>query len=107
MKSDSLKILHLTLTKKWFDMIMSGTKKEEYRAIKPYWTTRLDGREFDVIVFSNGYGKNSPKMMVEFKGLSVGKGRHDWGGGDVQVYVIKLGNVLKSATDKTEWRKSA
>ena len=25
------KILHLTLKKKWFDMIASGEKKEEYR----------------------------------------------------------------------------
>ena len=30
--------LHLTLNKKWFDMILSGEKTEEYREIKPYWT---------------------------------------------------------------------
>lgn len=35
------KILHLTLKKKWFDMIASGEKKEEYREIKPYWVDRL------------------------------------------------------------------
>lgn len=34
-------VLHLTLTKKWFDMIESGEKKEEYREIKPYWIKRL------------------------------------------------------------------
>lgn len=36
-----MKILNLTLTKNWFDLILSGIKKEEYREIKPYWITRL------------------------------------------------------------------
>ena len=36
-----MKILHLTLKKEWFDMILSGEKLEEYRDIKDYWTTRL------------------------------------------------------------------
>jgi len=35
------KTLHLTLKKKWFDMILSGEKKEEYREIKEFWATRL------------------------------------------------------------------
>ena len=30
-------VLHLNLTKKWFDMIEAGEKKEEYREIKPFW----------------------------------------------------------------------
>lgn len=36
-----MKVLHLTLKKKWFDMIASGEKKEEYREIKPFWITRF------------------------------------------------------------------
>lgn len=36
-----MKILHLTLKKKWFDMIASGKKKEEYREIKWFWIRRL------------------------------------------------------------------
>lgn len=35
------KVLNLVVTKKWFDMIVSGEKNEEYREIKPYWVTRL------------------------------------------------------------------
>ena len=34
-------ILNLTLKKKWFDMILSGEKKEEYREIKDYWARRF------------------------------------------------------------------
>lgn len=36
-----MKTLHLVLKAKWYDMIASGEKKEEYREIKPYWKKRL------------------------------------------------------------------
>lgn len=35
------KILTLTVSKQWFDMIASGEKAEEYREIKDYWIVRL------------------------------------------------------------------
>lgn len=34
-------MLILPIKKKWFDMIVSGEKKEEYREIKPYYDSRL------------------------------------------------------------------
>lgn len=34
-------MLILTIKKKWFDMILSGEKKEEYREIKEYYETRF------------------------------------------------------------------
>jgi hypothetical protein len=36
-----MKILHATLKGKWFDMIASEEKKEEYRELKEYWGKRL------------------------------------------------------------------
>ena len=36
-----MKVLKLTLKKKWFDMILSGEKTEEYREINDYWKSRL------------------------------------------------------------------
>lgn len=36
-----MKTLDLVLRRKWFDMIASGEKTEEYREIKPYWIKRL------------------------------------------------------------------
>lgn len=82
------KILHLTLMKKWFDQILEGTKKIEYREIKPYWTKRLfdkNGKsiKFDFILFRNGYSKDCRKMKVEFKGLRIGK-----------EYEIMIGKIL-------------
>lgn len=38
---DKKKVLTLTVSKEWFDMILSGEKTEEYREIKPYWVARL------------------------------------------------------------------
>ena len=35
-------MLTLPIKKKWFDMIKSGEKKEEYREIKQYWFTRFN-----------------------------------------------------------------
>lgn len=34
-------MLILPIKKKWFDMIVSGEKKEEYREIKPYYDSRF------------------------------------------------------------------
>lgn len=34
-------MMTLPIKKKWFDMILSGEKKEEYREIKPYYETRF------------------------------------------------------------------
>lgn len=79
------RILHLTLKKKWFNLIASGKKKVEYREIKSYWITRLTKsyqeldwnlqqfipREFDFIIFRNGYQKNAPTLKVEWKGLDI------------------------------------
>lgn len=36
-----MKTLDLVLKRKWFDMIASGEKTEEYREIKPYWICRF------------------------------------------------------------------
>lgn len=36
-----MKTLDLVLKRKWYDMIASGEKTEEYREIKPYWVKRL------------------------------------------------------------------
>lgn len=35
------KVLTLTVSKQWFDMIVAGEKTEEYREIKGYWVKRL------------------------------------------------------------------
>lgn len=93
-----MQVLHLTLKRCWFDMIHSGIKKEEYREVKPYWSTRLQGKRFDAVRFRNGYGTNAPEVTVSLSGpISVGRGRPEWGAPKGEdVFIIPLGAVMSS-----------
>ena len=90
------RVLRLTLKRRWFDMIASGEKKEEYREPGKWILSRLEGKEYDLIEFKNGYGPNVPTMEVEYLGWSIDFGRLDWGAGFDELVVIRLGKVLKT-----------
>ena len=49
--------LQLALKGEYFDQIASGEKPEEFREVTPYWTKRLDGRNYDRIILTRGYPK--------------------------------------------------
>ena len=85
------KVLRLTVCKKWFDMIVAGTKNEEYREIKAYWAKRLTAncecyydvaneyycgriiyRPFTHVLFINGYSKNSTRIEKKIKEICIG-----------------------------------
>ena len=101
-----MKILHLTLKKKWFDMILSGEKTEEYREMKAYWYRRLVYyseppmyifNDFVMVCFTNGYAKDAPTMTVECLGIEVNSGKTEWGANYSQhYYVIKLGKIIST-----------
>ena len=91
------RILRLTLKRKWFDMIASGEKREEYRTPGKWILSRLEGKEYDRIEFKNGYGKGVPTMEVEYFGWAYSFGKPHWGGGgepDQPFATIYLGRVL-------------
>lgn len=67
----TVKVLHLTLLKKWFDLIATGEKRIEYRAFSPHWIARLAGKRFDEVHFRNGYRKDSPWMRVKCDGITA------------------------------------
>lgn len=96
-------MLTLPIKKKWFDMIKSGEKKEEYREIKPYYARRftyLDEQLSEVfikgamyVIFRNGYRKDSPavKCLVN---IDTGKGNPNWGAEPGKLYyVLKILSV--------------
>lgn len=94
--------LHLVLKRKWYDMIASGEKTEEYREIKPYWSNRLmweiDGfcgfNSYKYICFSKGYTKT--RMTFESAGININYGKPEWGAPtDRNVFIIKLGKRIK------------
>ena len=86
------KVLTLTVSKQWFDMIVACEKTEEYREIKPYWIKRLTTNcevEYDValetycgkvlyrpythVLFINGYRKDSPRIEKDIESITIGK----------------------------------
>ena len=83
-KRKNLTTLHLNLRREFFGAIAAGTKRIEYRDRKPYWKTRLEGRQYDLIKFRNGYTPNAPEMIVEFRGIQKRL-----------KYEILLGRILK------------
>lgn len=101
-------MLILPIKKKWYDMILSGKKEEEYREIKPYWTKRLNkifdfapwdgypiGTDYHKIMFRNGYGKNAPSFIAECT-LDVGTGKEEWGAEkNKQYFVLTVHKILK------------
>ena len=82
-------MMTFTIKKKWFDLIKSGEKKEEYRDLKYYYHIRivsLVGKNnhkkllekgekvpFKDLKLRNGYGKDSPSIIVS-GWISIGKG---------------------------------
>lgn len=88
--------LHLTLKKKWFNLIKSGQKTEEYREIKPYWDRRLMAdKQYDTVTFKNGYAKDAPTFTIELKEILSGYGVVEWGAPEGErVYILRLGEIL-------------
>lgn len=94
-----MKILYLTLKKKWFDLIKSGEKTEEYREIKPYWEKRFEGISSGKLHFKNGYSKKAPHFIIELKGIEIREGKEEWGAEKGKKYfVLKLGKIENTET---------
>lgn len=90
-------MLTLPIKKIWFDMIVSGEKKEEYREITRYWKRRLLNTCFPVvepgtrifqIAIQNGYSENAPKAILNVSGIDVGPGKPEWGAEPGKMYYI-------------------
>ncbi len=98
-------MLILPIKKKWFDMIKNREKKEEYREIKPYYTSRFnnmmdaDIRITDIgvtflITFRNGYSSNSPKIVCRCV-LRTGQGKEEWGAEKgKEYYVLEILEII-------------
>jgi hypothetical protein len=95
-------MLTLPIKRKWFDMIASGEKEEEYREIKPYYDSRFQrlGEPF-VMRFRAGYSKTSPLMECRVI-ANIRTGIEAWGAvPGVRYYVlsiIKIRNITTSST---------
>ena len=95
-------MLTLPIKKKWFDMILSGEKKEEYRDQTLYWLNRLYseiGRQHEGdkrtmttrepfwVCFRNGYSPDSPTFKAKVT-FSTGYGVEQWGAEKNKRYIV-------------------
>ncbi len=118
-------MLVLPIKKKWFDMILFGEKKEEYREIKSYWTKRfskyfeieermllkrvddffkikqgksfllLAGGKTKNIKLRNGYSNASPYVIVKVT-LLIGEGMVEYGAKiNETYYCLKILDILE------------
>lgn len=103
-----MKILHLSLKKDPFDVMVTGEKTKEYRKFSKWIKSRLfdkrgNPKTYDLIKFVNGYGSDKPYFICKFDGVIKG---------DVSIniefsngllisdlseddYIIKLGEILE------------
>lgn len=112
-----MKTLHLPLKAKWYEMIESGVKTEEYREKKPHWIKRfakiyparyrglfnscVEKNDFTPLLgkvvtptckfvkFYYGYTRRT--MIFEFLHITLDKGKSEWGAPNEYVFIIKLG----------------
>ncbi len=85
------KALQLVLTGDWYHKISEGSKREEYRAITPYWWKRIftspwiekplsggyNGR-FRYVRFRLGYAKDAPSMVWKAGHYMIGTPKPNW-----------------------------
>jgi len=104
-----MKNLTLNVKKKWFDMILSGEKKEEYREIterrirqlsNPFYIIGFQNPKYgvyDTVTFLNGMKPKTPKIIIECRGIRIGKAKPEWSDnwqGDV--FIIELGRIIET-----------
>ena len=83
MEKQNTRTLHLTLTRKAFEVMVTGEKTEEYRTPSKWIERRLyyiekqgkyryrRKRGYDHVKFVNGYSKNAPYFIAEYRGFGA------------------------------------
>ena len=101
LKSSECIILPLVLKKKWYDLVASGIKKEEYRDFKPFWESRIERCLSKcnadkahpkplVVAFSLGYKKADMFFVTQVSGIERGTCHSEWGEPESPHYIISL-----------------
>jgi hypothetical protein len=117
----TMKTLHLTLSKKPFEVMVTGEKKEEFRKGSDWIVSRLFSdwgngvqKEYDVIKFVNGYGSDKPYFICKYDGfvecyMDVAKATYSnglvvegMGKGD---FVILCGEIIEKGNLREEKTK--
>ncbi len=110
---DDMKILHLTLNKKAFEVMVTGEKTKEFRKPSKWMLSRIRTKEgtpkvYDYVKFTNGYGNDKPYFIAPFRYARLSNYRFqdkftnglevDVLKGDVIIdlgYVTEKGNIMR------------
>jgi hypothetical protein len=85
-----------TIKRQFLAEIVAGTKKVEYREIKPYWTRKFKAVSCPFILrLINGMNKKAPEVTLEIKRITVG-----------DAYELRIGKILKVKNWPSRRRKS-
>jgi hypothetical protein len=87
-----LDVITTTIEREWLARIVAGTKRVEYREIKPYWTSRL--RKVSTpfrLVLRNGMSPPIPVVTVRIDRVIPSPKRRPRKG----TYALHIGRVLK------------
>jgi hypothetical protein len=86
------KYLFLVLAEPYYSLVESGKKREEYRDITPYYNSRFINKEYEYVVFINGYHTKAKRMCWSIKSIDYGLGKTRYQGDPyTPFWVIKLG----------------
>jgi hypothetical protein len=92
-REDKAKTITTTLEREWFAQIVAGTKRIEYREIKPYWNARLRSVAVPFrLVLRNGMLPPVPVVTVRIDRIVPNPWKTKKRSGR---YALHIGRVLK------------
>jgi hypothetical protein len=95
-----------TIKRKWLDQIVAGTKKVEYREIKPYWEKRLSRitKPFELRLI-NGMDKKAPEATVLIDKISFALQASLPGHEMSMAYCLHIKKILNTKNIKMKTKK--
>jgi len=86
--------LTLPVKTEYFNEILSGAKKYEYRLYNKYWKKRIHGKDFKTVTITKGYPKRedeSRRIVRPYSGYKIKIIKHPhFGNREVMVFAIKV-----------------
>lgn len=86
-----MRILRLPVNEYWYNLIVSGQLTHDYREVKPYWTKRLENKEYDIVEFYHRFNKSIEPIMYKFEWIKKGRLVNY----NLDAYIIKFGEKIE------------
>jgi hypothetical protein len=90
-----MQTLTTTIKRQWLAQIVAGTKKIEYREVKPYWVERFAKYTLPFkLRMINGMSKTAPEVTCLIEKMDIGHQPEDPALYDGVVYRLHISKVL-------------